>query len=147
MTCAYKALIRIYPPEYREMFAEEMLVAFQETLQEQSRRSGTSLLSFLLMELLGILKGACSEWLARFTYSLYHSSSYMRRSCLPNRILMRPAGIDKEAYFLDAATNTTRTVADSDTGMCLNVHQRFVLASPLRRLVMLACARFLPMHR
>jgi hypothetical protein len=147
MLRAYKALLQIYPPEYREMFAHEMLDAFQEICQEHGLRVGLHLLPLLFRESLSILKGASAEWIARFTYSIYHSSSYVRRSCLPNRLLMRPAGIAREAYFLEAAHGGTRSVADDDTGMCLNVHQRFVSASPLRRLVMLACARFIPIHR
>ena len=146
MTRVYKALLRIYPKEYREMFASEMLDAFADVFQECSLKGTSSLLLFLFLELVSILKGASTEWIARFNYSIYHSSSYLSRSCLPNRLLMRPAGIAREAYFLEVAPGSKRSAPADYNGMCLNVHQRFVSASPIRRLLMLTCALFLPIH-
>ena len=146
MTRAYKALLQVYPPEYREMFAHEMLDAFEAVFHERSRRGPSSLLLFLFLELVSILKGASTEWIARFNYSIYHSSSYLSRSCLPNRLLMRPAGVAREAYFLELAPGGKRSAPADYNGMCLNVHQRFVSASPIRRLLMLTCALFLPIH-
>jgi hypothetical protein len=146
MTLVYKVLLRIYPPEYLEAFANEMLEAFDEALQERSRKGAASLLSFLFGELFSILKGAMSEWAARVTYSIYHSSSYVSRSCQANRLLMRPAGVARESYFLTTSSVSEESLID-DSGMCVNVHQRFVSASPLRRLVMLTCSMFVPIHR
>lgn len=147
MTRAYEALLQIYPPEYRAMFAREMLDAFEDLFQERSRLGSSSLLLFLFMELVSILKGASTEWIDRFSYSIYHSNNYLSRSCLPNRLLMRPAGIAREVYFFESAPGTKRSAPADDSGMCLNVHQRFVSASPIRRLLMLTFAMFLPMHR
>jgi len=145
MTRVYKALLRIYPQEYREMFASEMLDAFEDVFQEFCLRGPSSLLLFLFLELVSILKGASTEWIARFNYSIYHSSSYLSRSCLPSRLLMRPAGVAREAYFLELGPGKRSAPSDYN-GMCLNVHQRFVSASPIRRLLMLTCALFLPIH-
>jgi len=147
MTSAYKTLLRVYPPEYREMFAHEMLDAFEGAFQERWRGGKSSLLLFLFLELVSILKGALTEWIARFTYSIYHSSSYLSRSCLPNRLLMRPAGVAREAYFFESAMGSKQPAPADDKNMCLNIHQRFVSASPITRLLMLTCAMFLPMHR
>ena len=147
MTRAYEALLQIYPREYREMFAHEMLDAFDDVFHERCRLGASSLLLFLFMELISILKGASTEWIDRFTYSIYHSSNYLSKSCLPNRLLMRPAGIARDAYFFSSAPGIKRSAPADDRGMCLNVHQRFVSASPIRRLLMLTCAMFLPMHR
>ena len=147
MTLAYKALLRLYPPEYREIFANEMLSVFEEVLQEHRRRGALRLLSFLFTELVSIINGALKEWIARFTYSLYHSNSYISRSCMPNRLLMRHAGVAREAYFVEAKPGGKNLMIPDDSGMCVNVHQRFVSASPLRRLFMLTCAMFFPMHR
>src|SRR5262249_47624318 len=144
MTRAYKALLQVYPPEYREMFAHEMLDAFDEVFQERSRRGASSLLLFLFLELVCILKGALTEWIAKFIYSIYHSNSYLSRSCLPNRLLMRPAGVDREVYFFESAPDSKQQPAPADDhSMCLNVHQRFVSASPIKRLLILTCAMFL----
>jgi hypothetical protein len=145
MTSAYKVLLQIYPPEYLEAFASEMLEAFDEAHQERSRQGAASLLSFLFGEFFSILKGAMSEWAARLTYSIYHSSSYVSRSCQANRLLMRPAGVARESYFLTTSSISEAALID-DSGMCVNVHQRFVSASPLRRLVMLTCSMFVPIH-
>jgi hypothetical protein len=147
MTRAYKRLLQIYPPEYLEAFANEMLEAFDEALQERSRQGVASLLPFLLRELFSIFKSAVSEWAARLTYSIYHSSSYVSRSCRANRLLMRPAGIARESYFVEATANVSEAALIDDSGMCVNVHQRFVSASPLRRLLMLTCTMFVPIHR
>ena len=147
MTRAYEALLQIYPPEYRAMFAREMLDAFEDLFQEHSGLGASSLLLFLFKELVSMLKGASTEWIDRFTYSIYHSSNYLSRSCLPNRLLMRPAGIAREVYFFESAPGSKRSAPAADSGMCLNVHQRFVSASPIRRLLMLTCEVFLPMHR
>jgi hypothetical protein len=147
MTRAYERLLQIYPPEYLEAFADEMMEAFDEALQECRRQSAASLLSFLLMELFSILKSAMSEWVARLTYSLYHSSSYVSRSCRANRLLMRPAGVARESYFVETTAGVSDAALIDDSGMCVNVHQRFVSASPLRRLLMLICTMFVPIHR
>ncbi|HKA18629.1 MAG TPA: hypothetical protein VKN18_09945 [Blastocatellia bacterium] len=147
MLRAYKALLQIYPPEYCEMFAHEMLDTVEGVLLERSRRGALSLLLFLFLELVNILKGALTEWIDRFTYSIYHSSSYLSRSCLPNRLLMRPAGVAREAYFFESTPDSEQSAGGDDSGMCLNVYQRFVSASPIRRLLMLTCAMLFPMHR
>ena len=147
MTRAYKALLKIYPPEYRETFANEMLSAFEEILQEQNRRGALGLSLFLLTELVSIVKSALAEWIARSIYSMYHSNSYISRSCLPNRILMRPAGVARESYFVEAKPGGKDLIVLVNSEMCVNVHQRFVSASPLRRLFMLTCAVFFPIHR
>src|SRR5262245_36000854 len=135
MTRAYKALLQIYPPEYRAMFAGEMLVAFEVLSRERSRLGASSQFLFLFMDLGSILKGASTKWIDRFTYSIYHSSSYLSRSCLPNRLLMRPAGIAREVYFFESDPGSKRLAPADDSGMCLNVHQRFVSSSPIRRLL------------
>jgi len=147
MIRAYKALLQIYPPQYREMFAHEMLDAFQDVFQERCRLGASGLFLFLFMELVSIIKGASTEWIESLTYSIYHSSNYLHRSCLPNRLLMRPAGVARDVYFFESAPGSERSAPTDDNGMCLNVHQRFVSASPIRRLLMLTCAMFLPMHR
>src|SRR5262245_28851342 len=134
MIRAYKALLQIYPPEYREMFALEMLDVFENVFQERSRLGASSLLLFLFKELVSIIKGASTEWVDSFTYSIYHSSSYLNRSCLPNRLLMRPAGVARDVYFFESAPASERSAPPDDNGMCLHVHQRFVSASPIRRL-------------
>jgi len=147
MTRAYTYLLKIYPPEYLDAFANEMLDAFNEVFEERSRQGIASLLSFLLAELFSIIKGAFKEWAARFTYSIYHSSSYVTRSCRADRLLMRPAGVARASYFVEAPSEVNEPDPIDNNCMCVNVHQRFASASPLRRLLMLICEMFVPMHR
>lgn len=61
----YKALLRLYPADYRELFAAEMLSVFTEAAE--ARRKPPALVAFALTELIGLIGGAGAEWAAKFT--------------------------------------------------------------------------------
>jgi hypothetical protein len=71
----YELLLRLYPPEYRALFAREMLAVFQEAAEE---RRGSAFLALILAEWIGLAIGAAAEWIAKFT-----STSYMKVSADP----------------------------------------------------------------
>ena len=129
------------------MFAAEMSAAFEEAFEERRRQGAAILLRFAVSELMGLCAGAVAELMAKSVYALYHSnSSYISGRCLPDPLRIRPAGLSRESYF--AALHAPAKTADliDETGTCLNAHQTFVLASPLRRLLILICKVFLPIH-
>ena len=87
MRRAYQSLLRLYPYDYRAMFAAEMIAAFDEATQERPAAR--------VAELIGLLIGAAAEWIAKLT-----SSPSIRGRSLPDLRMMRPPGVTKEAWFL-----------------------------------------------
>ena len=147
MRRVYKTLLRLYPRDYTELFAAEMLAAFEEVSEERRRQGAAIFLRFAVAELMGLVTGAVAEWIAKSVYTVYHSNSnYISGRCLPDPLRIRPAGLSRESYFaaLHAPAKTPDLI--DETGTCLNAHQTFVLASPLRRLLILICKVFLPIH-
>jgi hypothetical protein len=147
MRRVYKTLLRLYPRDYTKSFAAEMLAAFDEASEERRRRGAAIFLRFAVAELTGLVTGAVAELITKSVYALYHSNScYISGRCLPDPLRIRPAGLSRESYF--AALHAPAKTADliDETGTCLNAHQTFVLASPLRRLLILICKVFLPIH-
>ena len=146
MSRVYKVLLQLYPADYADVFSPEMLAAFEQAFEEHRRLGSAGLLHFLLAELISLLRGIWAEWVAKTAYNIYHSNSYTGQRCAPDRRLMRPPGVDRESYF--AEQNARAKVADliEENAVCVNAQQRFVFASPLRRLLILTCAVFLPMH-
>jgi hypothetical protein len=124
-----------------------MSAVFEEVSEERRRQGATVFLRFAIAELMGLVTGAVSELIAKSVYAVYHSnSSYISGGCLPDPLRIRPAGVSRESYF--AALRAPAKTADliDETGTCVNAHQTFVLASPLRRLLILICKAFVPIH-
>ena len=65
ITCLYELLLRLYPADLRALFAQEMSTVFATAADEQRRRGAFSLVRFLCVELLGLMRGAVAEWTAR----------------------------------------------------------------------------------
>jgi len=86
MKPAYRTLLRLYPADYRAMFAAEMARAFDQILEE---RRGLP-----LAELVGIIIGSAAEWIAKWT-----TDPAMRGRSLPDLRMMRPPGVPKELWF------------------------------------------------
>jgi hypothetical protein len=59
----YELLLRLYPLDYRGLFANEMSRTFEEASADYLVRGRTAWLRFILAEYLGILAGAASAWL------------------------------------------------------------------------------------
>lgn len=77
----YEIALRLYPYDFRAMFAADMLAVLVE------RPPG-------MREWIAIGLGAAREWLAKLT-----TDRYVRARCLPDVRMMRPAGISKEVWF------------------------------------------------
>ena len=60
---AYRALLHLYPLDYRVRFEAEMVRTFGQAATEQ--RTGFD--GFLLRELFGLAAGAAAEWAAKLT--------------------------------------------------------------------------------
>jgi hypothetical protein len=58
----FAALLHLYPPAYRDVFAEEMAAVFEESLSERRSRGLAKYWIFLITELSGLLQGAATAW-------------------------------------------------------------------------------------
>jgi hypothetical protein len=83
MKRAYTILLRLYPRDYRAMFAREMRHSFEIAANE--RRTA---------ELMSLLTGAAREWIAKLT-----TDKAVRGRALPDLMMMRPPGVPKEIHF------------------------------------------------
>jgi hypothetical protein len=77
----YRALLRLYPYDFRLWFGAEMVHAFAQSPAP-------------LPELAGLVAGAAAEWFAKWT-----GDRDARARALPDWRMMRPAGISKEVWF------------------------------------------------
>jgi len=125
-----------------------MLAVFEEASEEHRRHGSIVLFRFAVVELMGLVSGAWTEWIAKTAYAVYHSnSSYINGRCLPDERKMLPSGASRGSYYL-LRTAQAKMIDPIDEGeMCVNVLQRFTHASPLRRLFILICGVFLPIHQ
>lgn len=83
MKRVYTMLLRLYPRDYRAMFGREMRHSFEMAAKERHAA-----------ELIGLLKGAVREWIAKFT-----TDKAIRGRALPDLMMMRPPGVPKEVHF------------------------------------------------
>ena len=79
----YRMLLRLYPRDYKILFEGEMIRAFESA--SRSRRGSRG--RFLLNEILGLLRGAAAEWIAK-----RRSNPWVRARFLPDPVKMRPPG-------------------------------------------------------
>jgi len=86
MKRAYRTLLRLYPADYRAMFAAEMTRAFDRLVEERH--------DCLAGELLGAVAGAAREWVAKWT-----TDPSVRGRSLPDLRFMRPPNIPKELWY------------------------------------------------
>lgn len=94
MKKAYSFLLSLYPRDYRAMFAREMRNAFEITADEKGAAGHVALLRFVSAELIGLVKGAVSEWIAKLT-----TDKSIRGRVLPDLVMMRPPGVTREVHF------------------------------------------------
>jgi hypothetical protein len=64
-TQIYRALLRLYPSEFRRQFTEEMVTVFEQRAGERFAHLGTVSVAFLLNEFSSIVKGAQIMWFAK----------------------------------------------------------------------------------
>jgi hypothetical protein len=82
------------------MFAREMRNAFDITVEEIRAGGSAVLLRFAAAELLGLIKGAVFEWIAKLT-----TDKSVRGRALPDLVMMRPAGVTREVHFAGPLLN------------------------------------------
>jgi hypothetical protein len=87
----YRTLLRLYPRDHRALFAEEMLNAFREAAGE---KRGWTYFRFAIEEFAGLVAGAGSEWIAKFS-----TGPSIRGRTLPDPVKMRPAGVSWEQHY------------------------------------------------
>jgi hypothetical protein len=97
MRRAYRTLLRLYPADYRALFAAEMNSAFEKAAAERRAQGVASLVRFALTEWIGLTIGAGAEWLAKFT-----TDASVRGRCLPDLRMIRPPGVPRELWFAGA---------------------------------------------
>jgi hypothetical protein len=90
----YRALLRLYPRDYRAAFAAEMSRAFGLAAGERRGQGRAAYLRFVLGESIGLIGGAASEWVAKLT-----TSRFIRGRSLPDRLKMRPPGVSWESFY------------------------------------------------
>ena len=83
---AYRTLLRLYPADYRAMFAAETARAFDRLVEERR--------DCLASELPGVVAGAAREWIAKWT-----TDPSVRGRSLPDLRFMRPPNIPKELWY------------------------------------------------
>lgn len=94
MKSACRALVALYPYDFKAAFAAEILAAF--AAMNPDRRAA---------ELAGLLTGIVAEWAAKLT-----SDRAVRGRSLPDLRMMRPAGMAREAWFgrIECSSDTSR---------------------------------------
>ena len=97
---AYRTLLRLYPNDYRAMFALEMQNAFEQAAEERRLQCRPVFIRFLLGEFIDLLIGAGAEWIAKLT-----TDSSARGRCLPDLRMMRPPGVPRELWFAGTCLN------------------------------------------
>lgn len=90
----YMTLLHLYPSDYRARFAAEMLAAFEEGTAEQLACGRSVGARFVLVELMGLVLGAASEWGSKIV-----CDRTARGRCLPDWRMMRPPGVTREEWF------------------------------------------------
>ena len=62
MKYALAALLHLYPPAWRDAFAEEMAAVFEESSRDRRSRGWAAYCIFFITELSGLLQGAATAW-------------------------------------------------------------------------------------
>jgi hypothetical protein len=86
MKRGYRILLRLYPADYRALFAGEMLQAFDRVAEERR--------GILVREWIGAIGGAGAEWIAKWT-----TDAGVRGRVMPDLRMMRPPGVPKELWY------------------------------------------------
>jgi hypothetical protein len=116
---AYRALLRLFPGDYRAVFEAEMLEAFSRAAEERRKMGRFAVGCFVGTELAGLALNAPLEWIAKAT-----TSDSVRARSLPDLRRMRPAGVARSVWFRDAAPSETTapdeiTEAQRRVALCL----------------------------
>jgi hypothetical protein len=97
MHWAYQTLLDLYPADYTGSFAAGMLGTFEKSVEDARRYGRVAYMRLALAELVGLLRGAAAEWIAKLT-----TDRCVRGRCLPDLRMMRPVGVSRESWFRGA---------------------------------------------
>jgi len=75
---AYRALLRLYPSDFRALFAAEMLHAFEQAAADRRALGRSAYARFIRAELIGLATGAWAEWIAKLTTGATGRSRFAR---------------------------------------------------------------------
>jgi len=103
MTRIYRALLRLYPREYRTLFAKEMFSAFEDACSEYRRRGFYEFSRFGAAELLGLVVEAEAQWVAKTKHVVFHSRNSGDCCCLPDIARARPPWVARDTYYQNLA--------------------------------------------
>ncbi len=109
----YQIVLKLYPSDFRALFASEMLTTFDEAFEELQNQHRFGVVRFALAELIGLVTGAGRERFAKFM-----TDRSVRGRCLPDLRMMRPPGVPQEVWFAGASGAVRRTgshACSSDT--------------------------------
>ena len=112
MRRAYEILLRLYPRDYRAMFAIEMSSAFEEAAAARRVEGRMANVRFTVTELIGLAIGAGVEWIAKLT-----TDTSVRGRSLPDRLMMRPPGVSWDAHFAGAFLNVPEELSQAQQRM------------------------------
>src|SRR5712692_2122265 len=90
----YVSLLRLYPYDFRDAFAAEMLNAFETAAEERRAQRWLAYAFFLLAEFGGLVAGVTADRIAKWT-----RRRSVRGRILPDLRLMRPPEIPPEIWF------------------------------------------------
>ena len=90
----YELLLRLYPADQRSLFAAEMSAVFMTAAEERRQRGSLALARLVCAELLGLVRGAMAEWMAR----LMEAAASGRMTGYIDLTRMRPPEVSRQAY-------------------------------------------------
>jgi len=116
MKRAYDILLRLYPADYRALFAAEMSATFEEAARERRGHGWAVFARFTFAELAGLLIGAGAEWGAKFTPVARLSNNSPSAAAYMLLQKMRPPAVGRDSFYkiIDLV---------DESGMLLNAHQ------------------------
>ena len=104
----YRALLQLFPHDYRSCFEAEMLEAFSRASSEQLAPGRCAYVHFVCGEIAGLAMSLPREWIAKAT-----TTTPIRARSLPDLRLMRPAGVAREVWFAAAARNAPDEIEEA----------------------------------
>ena len=97
----FARVLGLYPADFRARFESEMLAT--AVLSAVAMTDARARLLCILRESLGLLAGACREWMAKLA-----ADPAARARTLPDCRLMRPAGVTRREWGAGLAHVTPR---------------------------------------
>lgn len=115
MKRSYAALMTLYPPEYRLLFADEMVAVFEEASRERKSRGWTCYLAFLAGEVCGLVRGAAVEWSGRWYRRPSHRAFAFSAGAMISLLYLGPLLRIRHLFPGGEQLGFVRRVADSET--------------------------------